>query len=127
MLRSDADDQLLLNIPFSCASCSAWPMQRGGPIQAAPALHCAGLTKIRGIKVQAPAGDQAPTRMRVWVNKPLLDFESVDDTAATQTWDLTPDQLTDGAEPLAVRCRAPPHNDSAHPHFRFPARCRRSM
>ena len=75
-LTSDADDQLIVYIPFR------------SPV------------KLRSIKVEAPEGKPAPSNMKVYVNRPTVGFEEVEDELATQSFALDSGNLTSEGKPL---------------------------
>jgi len=54
-LLSDADEQLLLNIPFNQA------------------------VRVRSIVIQSSSAEQAPKRIKLLINRPSLGFEDVED------------------------------------------------
>ncbi|KAG0320283.1 PITH domain-containing protein 1 [Dissophora globulifera] len=66
-VESDADEQLILRIPFT------------------------GLVKLKSISIRAEPGESAPRKMKAFANKDDLDFDNADSTAATQEWDLVED------------------------------------
>ena len=75
-MTSDADDQLIVYIPFR------------SPV------------KLRTIKVEAPEGKPAPSNMKVFVNRPTIGFEEVEDEPATQSFELESENLTTGGKPV---------------------------
>eukprot|EP01138_Halocafeteria_seosinensis_P011407 gb/GECG01011651.1/.p1 GENE.gb/GECG01011651.1/~~gb/GECG01011651.1/.p1 ORF type:complete len:183 (+),score=36.76 gb/GECG01011651.1/:1-549(+) len=78
-LTSDADDQLIVYIPFR------------SPV------------RLRAIKVEAPEGKPRPAAMKVFVNKPTVGFEEVEDEPATQSFDLHDANLTREGKSLETR------------------------
>jgi len=62
-LESDSDEQLLLTIPF---------MQH---------------VKIHSLLIRAPA-DKGPKSIKIFLNKPNLDFSDAESLAATQSFEL---------------------------------------
>ncbi|KAI0075789.1 DUF1000-domain-containing protein [Panus rudis PR-1116 ss-1] len=74
-LLSDADEQLLLNIPFNQT------------------------VRVRSLVIQASDVERAPKRIKIFINKPSLGFEDVEDAEepeASQIIDLTEDQVKEG-------------------------------
>jgi len=63
-LESDCDEQLLLYIPFNQA------------------------VKLHSINVEAKSDETAPKSVKLYVNNPHMDFQSVDSTTATQELEL---------------------------------------
>ncbi|KAJ3341954.1 hypothetical protein HDU93_003775 [Gonapodya sp. JEL0774] len=62
-VSSDADDQLIVHIPFT------------------------GSVKVKSIAVLG-AGDHAPAKMNAFINRPDLDFSSCESTVPDQSWEL---------------------------------------
>lgn len=80
-LSSDADEQLLLNIPFNQT------------------------IKIRSLVIQSSNPAQAPKLVKIFINRPALGFEDVEDadeSAAAQIIELTEEDTTNG-NPLVLR------------------------
>ncbi|TFY66829.1 hypothetical protein EVG20_g4265 [Dentipellis fragilis] len=80
-LLSDADEQLLLNIPFNQT------------------------VRIRSILLRSSNLEQAPKTIKIFVNKPALGFEDVEDAQepnAAQVLELTEEQVK-GDKPIPLR------------------------
>ncbi|KAJ7231439.1 PITH domain-containing protein [Mycena haematopus] len=80
-LLSDADEQLLLNIPFHQS------------------------VRIRAIVVKSSAGERAPKRVKLLVNRPSIGFQDVEDAEepeVAQILDLSEDDVKNG-NPIALR------------------------
>jgi len=80
-LLSDVDEQLLLNITFNQT------------------------VRIRSIVLQSSSAAQAPKHIKLFINKPSLGFEDVEDVSepeATQVLDLTKEIVTEG-KPIPLR------------------------
>jgi len=69
-LQSDADEQLLISIPFGQT------------------------VKLKGISLVAPDNEGAPTTVKLFINQPSMDFSDAEDNTPTQVLELTPDDLT---------------------------------
>ncbi|KAG0042431.1 hypothetical protein BGZ83_000463 [Gryganskiella cystojenkinii] len=67
ILESDADEQLILRIPFT------------------------GMVKLKSITIRSEPGETAPRTMKAFTNKDDLDFDNAESTTATQEWDLVED------------------------------------
>ncbi|CAD6578277.1 MAG: hypothetical protein CYPHOPRED_000493 [Cyphobasidiales sp. Tagirdzhanova-0007] len=63
-LRSDADEQILVRVPFT------------------------GQVKLRSIIIKGARGQECPTQMKVFSNIPDMDFDSVESEKATQVVNL---------------------------------------
>ncbi|KAI9259485.1 galactose-binding domain-like protein [Phascolomyces articulosus] len=63
-VESDADEQLILFVPFT------------------------GSVKLRSICLRTDRGDQAPSTMKVFINRDDVDFDVADSYTPVQTWDL---------------------------------------
>ncbi|ORX56815.1 DUF1000-domain-containing protein [Hesseltinella vesiculosa] len=63
-LESDADEQLLIYVPFT------------------------GMIKLRTICLRTDPSDQAPSTMKVFVNRDDMDFDAAESYTAVQTWEL---------------------------------------
>ncbi|KAF9178208.1 hypothetical protein BGZ51_008027 [Haplosporangium sp. Z 767] len=74
MVESDADEQLILRIPFT------------------------GLVKLKSISLRAEPGETAPRKMKAFVNRDDLDFDNAESTVPTQEWDLVEDSYGQVAE-----------------------------
>ena len=98
VVRSDADDQLLISIPFS-SLCKIRSIK-----VSAPSGRCANLAVSRWPATTPTrcAGDTAPTRVKVFINQPGLGFDDVQDISATQEWELSADMLKPEAPALQV-------------------------
>jgi len=69
-LQSDADEQLLISIPFGQT------------------------VKIKSIALRAPDDDSAPTTVKIFINQPSMDFADAEDNIKpTQVLELTQDDL----------------------------------
>ena len=66
VLESDADEQVIMHIPFS------------------------GHVKLKSILLRAPASDQAPRSLKVFVNRDHLDFDSIAEVKPTEVFELVP-------------------------------------
>ncbi|KAJ7349391.1 PITH domain-containing protein [Mycena albidolilacea] len=80
-LLSDADEQLLLNIPFHQS------------------------VRVRSIVIKSSAGEQAPKRVKLLVNRPSIGFEDVEDAEepeVAQILDLPEDDVKNG-RPIQLR------------------------
>mmetsp|Transcript_84833 Transcript_84833/g.236166 ORF Transcript_84833/g.236166 Transcript_84833/m.236166 type:complete len:163 (+) Transcript_84833:36-524(+) len=75
-LRSDCDEQMILYVPFT------------------------GTVKLKQLELTAPAGDHAPTRAKLFINRKALGFEDVDSVKPTQEIDL---EASDKGEPLLIK------------------------
>ncbi|KAG0196884.1 hypothetical protein BGX28_009643 [Mortierella sp. GBA30] len=73
-LESDADEQLILKIPFT------------------------GLVKLKSISIRAEPGETAPRKMKAFINRDDLDFDNAESTVPTQDWDLVEDSYGQIAE-----------------------------
>jgi len=72
---SDDDEQLLLNIPFHQT------------------------VRIRSISIKATNASQAPKKVKLFINRPSIGFEDVEDAEepeAAQVLELTPQQVASG-------------------------------
>lgn len=78
VLESDADEQLLLYIPFT------------------------QVVKLHTLVLKATDGAKAPSKLKLFSNRPSLGFSDVSDLAPTQEIDLSADQLAKG-EPIALK------------------------
>ncbi|CAO3599888.1 unnamed protein product [Absidia cylindrospora] len=63
-LESDADEQLLIFVPFT------------------------GSVKLRSICLRTDVGDQAPATMKVFINRDDMDFDAAESYTPTQEWEL---------------------------------------
>ncbi|KAJ7849121.1 PITH domain-containing protein [Mycena olivaceomarginata] len=89
-LLSDADEQLLLNIP---ARLGAFPTR----------FHQS--VRVRSIVIKSSAGEQAPKRVKLLVNRPSIGFEDVEDAEepeVAQILDLPEDDVKNG-RPIQLR------------------------
>jgi len=79
-LESDVDEQLLLNITFN------------------------QIVRIRALALHTRPehAAQAPARIKLILNRPVLGFDDVDEGAVVQELELTPEQLAEG-KPLPLR------------------------
>ncbi|CAL1703870.1 unnamed protein product [Somion occarium] len=80
-LLSDADEQLLLNIPFNQT------------------------VRVRSIVIQSSNLEQAPKTIKLFINKESLGFEDVEDATepeAAQIFELTEEQVEEG-KPISLR------------------------
>merc|ERR1711871_296496 len=71
--RSSADEQLIIHVPFT------------------------EIVKVKSICVIGPRDGEAPSELKVFVNREDVDFTSADDLAPTQAWDLVEERV-DGVE-----------------------------
>ncbi len=71
LLESDADEQLLMCIPFT------------NPV------------KIKSIAIIGAGGSENPSRMSAFINNEVMDFSSAESTRPVQSWELT-ERNTDG-------------------------------
>lgn len=73
VLQSDADEQLLLTIAFNQS------------------------VRIRSLAIQSSVPEEAPKKIKIFINKSSIGFEDVeDDAAAAQILDLTPENVANG-------------------------------
>ena len=72
VLASDTDEQLLLFVPFN------------------------QMVKLQGLVVSAPATGNAPKTVKLFANRPSMGFDEASSEAATQTIELTPEELAKG-------------------------------
>ncbi|KAI9183043.1 hypothetical protein H9P43_003959 [Blastocladiella emersonii ATCC 22665] len=63
-VESDADEQLIIFIPFT------------------------GQVKLKAIALRAPLDESAPAEMRAFINVDGIDFDAAESTEPTQAWDL---------------------------------------
>ncbi|KAJ7929397.1 PITH domain-containing protein [Mycena leptocephala] len=80
-LLSDADEQLLLNIPFHQS------------------------VRVRSIVIKSSAGEQAPKRVKLLVNRPSIGFEDVEDAEepeVAQILEISDEDVKNG-KPIALR------------------------
>ncbi|KAL0947241.1 hypothetical protein HGRIS_013362 [Hohenbuehelia grisea] len=80
-LLSDADEQLLLNIPFNQS------------------------VKVRAISIRSSSPEQAPKSIKILINRPALGFEDVEDAdepTVAQSLELSPEDVQEG-KVLALR------------------------
>eukprot|EP00039_Didymoeca_costata_P003359 m.67133 g.67133 ORF g.67133 m.67133 type:complete len:224 (+) comp11862_c2_seq1:174-845(+) len=73
-VQSDADEQLLVFIPFT------------------------GQVKLKSIHLICEGGEARPTVMKAFKNRDDIDFEAAEDMSATQEWDLVEAPTEDGLE-----------------------------
>ncbi|KAI1418089.1 DUF1000-domain-containing protein [Hypoxylon sp. FL1857] len=64
-LESDADEQILMTIPFT------------------------GQVKLHSILVRSSPSDSAPRTLKVFINRDNIDFETAEELAPTQTFELS--------------------------------------
>ncbi|KAG1821561.1 galactose-binding domain-like protein [Suillus subaureus] len=67
-LESDADDQLIIRIPFT------------------------GSVKLRSLLLKTGPGDQTPAKVALFSNQPSMDFNDVSDKAPVQEFDIPQDR-----------------------------------
>lgn len=67
-LESDADDQLIIRIPFT------------------------GSVRLRSLLLKTGPGDQTPTKVALFSNQPSMDFNDVSDKAPVQEFDIPQDR-----------------------------------
>ncbi|CAG8622328.1 14834_t:CDS:2, partial [Dentiscutata heterogama] len=69
--ESDVDEQLILFIPFT------------------------GSVKLKSISIKSGPGDSCPSKMKAYINREDIDFDTVDSYTATQEWELisSPDNI----------------------------------
>ncbi len=101
MVKSDADDQLLLSIPLT-TMCKIRSIKVSAPAGKSHAQGYDFAILSQAYKRFPVAGELTPTRLRVFTNRPEMGFDDVEDFPATQEWELTPEMLTEDAEPLQV-------------------------
>ena len=77
--RSDADNQLILAVPFAQA------------------------VRLSAVSVGAPRGGEAPATLKLFVNRPALGFEDVGDVEPAQSFALAAADLEEGAAPLKLK------------------------
>ncbi|KAJ7043380.1 galactose-binding domain-like protein [Mycena alexandri] len=80
-LLSDADEQLLLNIPFHQT------------------------VRVRALVIKSSGGEQAPKRVKLFVNRPSLGFDDVQDAEepeAAQVLDISEEDVKSG-RPIPLR------------------------
>ncbi|CAG8631694.1 23723_t:CDS:2 [Cetraspora pellucida] len=70
-VESDVDEQLILFIPFT------------------------GSVKLKSISIKSGPGDSCPSKMKAYINREDIDFDTVDSYTATQEWELisNPDNI----------------------------------
>ncbi|ORZ37724.1 galactose-binding domain-like protein [Catenaria anguillulae PL171] len=69
-VESDADEQLLIHIPFT------------------------GQVKLKAIALRCRPDETAPSELKVFINNDQLDFDSAESTEPTQSWELvSPDDV----------------------------------
>ena len=78
MLESDADEQLLIFVPFT------------------------GDVKLKSITLAVPADDSHPTKLKVFTNREGIDFDLAESLRPVQEWDLAPG---DGADEQTYETR----------------------
>lgn len=78
-LVSDADEELLISLKFMSA------------------------VKISALQFECADADAAPAKVRLFVNKIGLDFDSAKSEAATQEIELAPAKVRPGASPVELR------------------------
>ncbi|TPX69610.1 hypothetical protein SpCBS45565_g02347 [Spizellomyces sp. 'palustris'] len=66
-VESDADEQLIINIPFTAS------------------------IKLKSIAIFGGPGDKTPSRMKAYINRDDVDFDTADTTEPTQEWELVRD------------------------------------
>ncbi|KAI9101655.1 galactose-binding domain-like protein [Phlyctochytrium arcticum] len=66
-VESDADEQLIINIPFTAN------------------------VKIKSISVMGGPDQKTPSRMKAFVNREDIDFDNAESVTETQEWELTPE------------------------------------
>ncbi|RKP10839.1 galactose-binding domain-like protein [Thamnocephalis sphaerospora] len=64
IVESDADEQLIVTVPFT------------------------GMVKLKSILLFGPQDASAPAKLKVYVNRDDIDFDTVDSTQETQAWEL---------------------------------------
>ncbi|KAJ2649770.1 hypothetical protein IWW40_002946 [Coemansia sp. RSA 1250] len=64
LVQSDADEELIIHVPFT------------------------GMVKLKSLLVWGGAGPSAPSRLRIFANRDSLDFDSIGDAAPTQVVEL---------------------------------------
>ncbi|KAJ2918444.1 hypothetical protein MD484_g1913, partial [Candolleomyces efflorescens] len=64
LLESDADDQIILRIPFT------------------------GSIRLRSLLIKAGPGDQTPSKIVLYANQPNLDFDEVNERTPSQEFEL---------------------------------------
>lgn len=69
ILDSDTDEQLIIHIPFQNS------------------------VKLHSISIASDAGDSAPRRVKLFINRASLGFSEASSEAAVQEFELTPDNL----------------------------------
>ncbi|KAJ7702480.1 DUF1000-domain-containing protein [Mycena rosella] len=88
-LLSDADEQLLLNIPAS--SRAFWRFNQS--------------VRVRSIVIKSSAGAQAPKGVKLLVNRPSIGFEDVEDAVepeVAQILEISEEDVKEG-RPIALR------------------------
>ena len=80
-LQSDADEQLLMHIPFVLPN-SPWPL-------AELKSSFTGQVKLHSILIRTSNSDCAPKKLKVFINRDDLDFAAASDLQATQEFDLS--------------------------------------
>ncbi|RIB16202.1 galactose-binding domain-like protein [Gigaspora rosea] len=70
-VESDVDEQLILFIPFT------------------------GSVKLKSISIKSGPGNSCPSKMKAYINREDIDFDTVDSYTATQEWELisSPDNI----------------------------------
>lgn len=89
-LQSDTDAQAIIKIPFS------------------------GTMKIKSIIVHSPGDSSAPAELRVFINRPDLDFSTIEATPATQQWNLVQPFGLRMDEPVEYPTKAFKFNNVSH-------------
>ncbi|KAL7752813.1 hypothetical protein RI367_001816 [Sorochytrium milnesiophthora] len=77
VVESDADEQLILHVPFT------------------------GSVKLKSIAVRGGPGDAAPSKLKVFINSDQLDFDAAESTEPTQEFELV-DPSAGGADAAGV-------------------------
>jgi len=77
-LESDADEQLLIRIPFT------------------------GQVKLKAFSLGSGPGDQGPLKIKAFINRDDLDFDSVSGMQAVQTWELAEGNPSDAEHMFQV-------------------------
>jgi len=81
--KSDADEQLIIHIEFN------------------------EFVKVHSIKFtefnRGMNSDESPTKVHIYVNRNNMGFEDMEDLDPTQTFELTADDLKEGADPLTLK------------------------
>lgn len=102
-LESDADEQLLIHIPFNQGGC-LYSLSQPGPCTLHPAHNIHQLTqdsaaavKLQGLVVKSSATEgRAPKHIKLFTNRASLGFSEAADFPAIQEFDLSEQDAKEG-------------------------------